>query len=74
MNRLIRYVVSFFGHDDTVGYNAGLGNKEARSYALYTALHYGGRVTAEHTDGTTEVIRDYARTHSHSPKPAAESV
>jgi hypothetical protein len=66
MNRPLRYVVEFseldsWGNPLRISYNCGLGNREAKSYAIHTACRYGGRVVLQLTDDTWELIRDYSR-------------
>lgn len=55
-SRIIRYEVSYWGHDAIVSYNTGLGAAEARRYALYNARNYGGTCVAVYADGSTEEI------------------
>ena len=61
MKKLVRYLVEFPTTPIPVGYNAGLGNKDAYSWAVYTASRFHGRVTSEYADSTTEVVRDYSK-------------
>lgn len=64
MSKALRYIVEF-ADSETVSYNCGLGNREARQYAAYTASRYGGIITVENIDGTKEVYRDYTRQKSY---------
>jgi hypothetical protein len=61
MRKLTRYLVDFPNTPIPVGYNAGLGKKDAYSWAVHTACRFHGRVTAEYADGTSEVVKDYSK-------------
>jgi hypothetical protein len=61
MRKLIRYLVEFPNTPIPVGYNAGLGNKDALSWAIHTACRFFGRITAEYNDGSNSIIRDYSK-------------
>jgi len=67
--RPLRYVVEFWDHHDTVGYNCGLGNDDARSWALATAVIFGGKVILQFSDGSSEVIRSFG-----TPAPRGQDV
>ncbi|MES2307282.1 MAG: hypothetical protein V4507_00325 [Verrucomicrobiota bacterium] len=59
--QLTRYLVEFPTTPIPVGYNASLGKKDARSWAIHTACRFFGRITEEYSDGTMEVTHDYSK-------------
>lgn len=61
MKKLTRYLVEFPNTPIPVGYNAALGKKDALSWAIHTACRFHGRITAEYSDESAEVVRDYSR-------------
>lgn len=56
MTRPLRYVAHCRFQDIPASYNAGLGAKQAREWAIQTARAWAGEVVCEHSDGTVEVV------------------
>lgn len=72
MSRPLRYVVELPEIDErgmrlTVGYHTSLGNRDARSWAVYTAARYAGRIILEMMDGTADLFRDYSHRSEYVP-------
>jgi hypothetical protein len=72
MNTKILRYVAYNGEAQPASYSAGLGDKQAKAYAIQNASSYGGVVIACYSDGESEVIRDYRRRREQ--EPAAGSV
>lgn len=68
--RLLRYIVEFPGApEQTVSYNLGLGEKEAKTYAVHTASRYHGVIKTEAMDGTIQVWKSYIKSKESSESP-----
>jgi hypothetical protein len=72
MSRPLRYVVEFneadlWGQQLRISYNCGIGNREARAYAIQAGCGYGGRVLLQLMDDSFELIRDYTHRRYHEP-------